>query len=291
MNAHANSQWSFLVPDCKPICPSASDRSFTSPLYPWRRILRVLCSKLKLVESFDYKRLARGTPGYVGADLTALTASAGVIAIKRIFEPATTIAQPDQDNMMLDEDAPAEAELPEKGVQHLAPSSVALIDMFANLPEHFTTLPIINFLRRNPHKLTAQQLERIRINQNDFNEALGDFQPSCKREGFSTIPDTTWAQIGAMKSVRDEMNISIIQPIRHPELFEKMGLSSSFGVLLWGPPGCGKTLLAKAVANESQANFISVKGPELLNKVMSWFYQYLLRPMRCVNMLLTRAFV
>jgi hypothetical protein len=61
--------------------------------------------------------------------------------------------------------------------------------------------------------------------------------------------------------------MAIVQPIRHPELFEAVGIANPCGVLLWGPPGCGKTLLAKAVANESRANFISVKGPELLNKV------------------------
>ncbi|KAG0140528.1 hypothetical protein CROQUDRAFT_53099 [Cronartium quercuum f. sp. fusiforme G11] len=238
------------------------------------QILRVLCSKLKLVESFDYKRLARATPGYVGADLTALTASAGVIAIKRVFEDVVTPNQPDGDTMMTDDpdvcdiDAPLESaqlathEL-EQPDQLPAESSN---DMFGNLPEHLSNLPIINFLRKNPRQLSPQQLERIRINQTDFHQALDNFQPSCKREGFSTIPDTTWAQIGAMKSVRDEMNISIVQPIKHSEVFEKLGISSSFGILLWGPPGCGKTLLAKAVANESQANFISVKGPELLNK-------------------------
>jgi len=61
--------------------------------------------------------------------------------------------------------------------------------------------------------------------------------------------------------------MSIVQPIKRPELFQAVGIEAPCGVLLWGPPGCGKTLLAKAVANESRANFISVKGPELLNKV------------------------
>ncbi|KAA1107003.1 hypothetical protein PGTUg99_022616 [Puccinia graminis f. sp. tritici] len=232
------------------------------------QILRVLCSKLKLVDSFDYKQLARSTPGYVGADLTALTASAGVIAIKRIFEPDTKPDKLPDDKMIIDlTDSPAkedllvvETDVPNQ--EQEAPPA----DIFENLPSHLLSLPIINFLRSNPRKLNSQQLDRIRINQLDFERALNELQPSCKREGFSTIPDTTWSQIGAMHSVRDELNISIIQPIRYPEMFEKIGISSSFGVLLWGPPGCGKTLVAKAVANESQANFISVKGPELLNK-------------------------
>ena len=99
--------------------------------------------------------------------------------------------------------------------------------------------------------------------------ALKQVQPSSKREGFATVPDVTvtWADIGALHSIREELHMAIVQPIRHPELFSAVGIEAPCGVLLWGPPGCVKTLLPKAVANESQANFISVKGPELLNKV------------------------
>ncbi len=91
-------------------------------------------------------------------------------------------------------------------------------------------------------------------------------QPSSKREGFATVPDVSWADVGALHETRDELCMAIVEPIKRPELFRAVGVSASSGVLLWGPPGCGKTLLAKAVANESRANFISVKGPELLNK-------------------------
>ncbi|CAJ0642781.1 5060_t:CDS:2, partial [Entrophospora sp. SA101] len=70
----------------------------------------------------------------------------------------------------------------------------------------------------------------------------------------------------ALKFVRDELRMAIVEPIKHPEYFQQVGIMVPTGVLLWGPPGCGKTLLAKAVANESHINFISVKGPELLNK-------------------------
>ncbi|KAH0146532.1 AAA-domain-containing protein, partial [Aureobasidium melanogenum] len=90
--------------------------------------------------------------------------------------------------------------------------------------------------------------------------------PSSKREGFATIPDTTWEDIGALTSVREELQTAIVEPIKSPDLYAAVGISAPTGVLLWGPPGCGKTLLAKAVAAESKANFISVKGPELLNK-------------------------
>jgi len=100
----------------------------------------------------------------------------------------------------------------------------------------------------------------------DFLAAIPHVQPSSKREGFTTVPDVSWDDIGALASIREELTLSVLEPISHPEKFEALGLPLPAGVLLYGPPGCGKTLLAKAIANESGANFISVKGPELLDK-------------------------
>ncbi|GCA62428.1 hypothetical protein KIPB_003485 [Kipferlia bialata] len=100
----------------------------------------------------------------------------------------------------------------------------------------------------------------------DYVDALKEVQPAAKREGFVTVPDVTWADIGALSHVREELEMSVLEPIRNPADFERMGISVQSGVLLYGPPGCGKTLLAKAIANSTGANFISIKGPELLNK-------------------------
>lgn len=115
-------------------------------------------------------------------------------------------------------------------------------------------------------KISDEQLSRLSVEMHDFEQALKKVQPSSKREGFVTVPNTTWNDIGALKSVREKLRVSVVEPIRNPQLFKTMGLSMPAGVLLYGPPGCGKTLLAKAVSNESRANFISIKGPELLNK-------------------------
>lgn len=90
--------------------------------------------------------------------------------------------------------------------------------------------------------------------------------PSSKREGFATVPNVSWKDVGAHQSLREELQVAIVEPIKDPDMYATIGIDSPTGVLLWGPPGCGKTLLAKAVAAESQANFISVKGPELLSK-------------------------
>lgn len=105
----------------------------------------------------------------------------------------------------------------------------------------------------------------ISIEMSDLLAATKAIQPSSKREGFATVPDVTWDDVGALSTIRHELQMSILAPIRYQADVAKLGLSLSAGILLCGPPGCGKTLLAKAIANESGINFISVKGPELLN--------------------------
>mmetsp|Transcript_11754 Transcript_11754/g.33767 ORF Transcript_11754/g.33767 Transcript_11754/m.33767 type:complete len:840 (-) Transcript_11754:1601-4120(-) len=114
--------------------------------------------------------------------------------------------------------------------------------------------------------LSAEEMESLHITMQDFLDAIPKVQPSSKREGFATVPGVSWDDIGALRSVREELTLSVLEPIRNPEKFQALGIPLPAGVMLYGPPGCGKTLLAKAIANESGANFISVKGPELLDK-------------------------
>ena len=109
------------------------------------------------------------------------------------------------------------------------------------------------------------ELEKLYIENQDWQVALKIVQPSAKREGFVTVPDVSWNDVGAMEAVREELQLAILAPVNHKEQFDSLGLPNSSGVLLVGPPGCGKTLVAKAIANEAGINFISVKGPELIN--------------------------
>jgi len=231
------------------------------------RILKVLCSKLRLEGDFDFTSLAKATPGYVGADLAALTGAAGIIAVKRIFQQLSdgTLVLPDGQSH-----APAASTMDvDDGSMTVDGNAVSASTLFGGLTSQFSSHSIAHFLIAHPEPLTEEQLGPICITSNDFTLALKQVQPSSKREGFATVPDVTWADIGALHGTREELQMAIVQPIKRPELFSSVGITAASGVLLWGPPGCGKTLLAKAVANESRANFISVKGPELLNKVKS----------------------
>ena len=118
---------------------------------------------------------------------------------------------------------------------------------------------------KETRSIEDSELEKLYIEDQDWKTALKIVQPSAKREGFVTVPDVTWADVGALEAVREELQLAILAPVNHKEQFDSLGLPSSSGVLLVGPPGCGKTLVAKAIANEAGINFISVKGPELIN--------------------------
>ena len=116
--------------------------------------------------------------------------------------------------------------------------------------------------------IDAEILNSMCVTNDHFSTALGISNPSALRETVVEVPNVTWEDIGGLENVKRELQEVVQYPVEHPEKFEKFGMSPSKGVLFYGPPGCGKTLLAKAIANECQANFISVKGPELLTM---WF--------------------
>ena len=116
--------------------------------------------------------------------------------------------------------------------------------------------------------IDAEILDSMSVTQENFRHALTVANPSSLRETTVEVPNITWDDIGGLTQTKNELRELVQYPVEHPEKFEKFGMAPSKGVLFYGPPGCGKTLLAKAVANECQANFISIKGPELLTM---WF--------------------
>lgn len=117
-------------------------------------------------------------------------------------------------------------------------------------------------------KIPAEVLASMSVTMEHFRTALSQSNPSALRETVVEVPTVTWDDIGGLNEVKRELKEMVQYPIQYPELYKQFGLNPSRGVLLYGPPGCGKTMLAKAIANECQSNFICVKGPELLTM---WF--------------------
>ncbi|KAK1253901.1 hypothetical protein MKX07_001978 [Trichoderma sp. CBMAI-0711] len=195
-------------------------------------ILKVVTREKILADSLDLEEVAKMTHGFVGADIIILTTLAEQAAQERVLNSE----DPDGRQLEILTRPPRRDQM-----------EVSDISLDLKQPA-FETLPI--------EPLTLD----------DFRLAVKGFTPSLRREGFTVIPSVTWDQVGALERVREQLHMSIIGPIKNPELYQEFGLRRPAGALLWGPPGCGKTLVAQAVANEAQASFILINGPELLNK-------------------------
>ncbi|CAO4366199.1 unnamed protein product [Caenorhabditis nigoni] len=198
------------------------------------KILEKIC-RVNLGDDVTLKMIAKLTPGYVGADLQALIREAAKVAIDRVFD---TIVSKNEGHKKL---------------------------TVEQIKEELGR--VLAWLQGEDDPSALSELNGgLRISFEDFERALSTIQPAAKREGFATVPDVSWEDIGALVEVRKQLEWSILYPIKRADDFAALGIDSRpQGILLCGPPGCGKTLLAKAVANETGMNFISVKGPELLN--------------------------
>src|SRR3989339_324413 len=126
--------------------------------------------------------------------------------------------------------------------------------------------PNLKKFKNLDEKLPAEELDKIKVYRNDFIEALKQIEPSAMREVLIKKPNVHWTDVGGLKEAKDKLRELVELPLLRPELYRAAGIKPSKGVLLYGLPGTGKTLLAKAVATEANANFISVKGPELISK-------------------------
>ena len=123
-------------------------------------------------------------------------------------------------------------------------------------------LPEIDLDEPLPPKL----LQEMKVTNDDFKEALKDVEPSALREVMIEVPKVSWEEVGGLKDVKQQLKEAIEWPLTNSAGFDRLGIRPPRGVLLYGPPGTGKTLLAKAIATESEANFIAIKGPEVMSK-------------------------
>ncbi len=119
---------------------------------------------------------------------------------------------------------------------------------------------------KEEEQLPENLLEKLSVTQKDFEYALKMVEPSAMREVMIEVPNVKWVDIGGLEKVKQDLQEAVEWPLKNPKDFERLGITPPRGILLYGPPGCGKTMLAKAVATESNANFISVKGPQLFSK-------------------------
>ncbi|MCS7146343.1 MAG: CDC48 family AAA ATPase [Nitrososphaerota archaeon] len=124
-------------------------------------------------------------------------------------------------------------------------------------------LPSIDF---NEERISPEILNSLEVTMKDFHEAYREITPTALREVEIETPTVRWEDVGGLSDVKQRLVEAIEWPLKYPEKFEKLGIRPPKGILLYGPPGCGKTLLAKAIATESEANFVTIKGPEIYSK-------------------------
>lgn len=206
------------------------------------RILQLMTAPLRLGDCVDLRAVGQSTPGFVGADLRALVREAGMLAVSRI------VATGDSEQY-----------------SSVEGNTEQQMEVMLDGQEEVRSTPVSVLESEIDSTVTAVIPPDWCVTMDDLSSAAKRVQPAAQREGFATVPDVSWDDVGALAAVRQELQHNVLEPIAHPERFRRLGLDVPAGVLFFGPPGCGKTLLAKALANESGANFISVKGPELLN--------------------------
>jgi len=124
-------------------------------------------------------------------------------------------------------------------------------------------MPEINL---EEERVPPEILDKMVVNEDDFLSAYREITPTAMREVYVEVPSVRWKEVGGLEEIKNELAQSVEWPLKKPEVFKRMGITPPRGILLYGPPGCGKTLLARAVATESEANFIAVKGPEIFSK-------------------------
>lgn len=206
-------------------------------------ILKVKTRHVSLCPDVDLKAIADECHGFVGADISQLCTEAALMCVKdAVNKRQAALLKKKAGGEATEVDIPSEEDVE------------AALDLIST-----------ELLDEN-----SKARAMLRVRHDHFLRALKTCNPSSLRESAVEVPDVTWMDVGGLEDVKLELKETVEYPVQFATLYQDFGLPPSRGVLFYGPPGCGKTLIAKAVANECGANFISVKGPELLTM---WFGQ------------------
>lgn len=226
-------------------------------------ILRGMTKNLDLAGDVDIKRLSQMTPGFVAADLESLVREAEENKRERVLQECESLLDSQQQSQLQSRSGQNGAASDDVEMHDSEEQPDEQSQPGENLGRRFMTM--YKLLKGDSELSEAVKDSKEQTTMADFLYAVSQVQASTTREGFTTVPNVPWSAVGAYHEVREALQQAVISRIMKPEIRRKVGQTPP-GVLLYGPPGCGKTLLAKAVASASHANFISVKGPELLNK-------------------------
>ncbi|KAJ7406757.1 spermatogenesis associated 5 [Willisornis vidua] len=233
--------------------PNAQDR-----LDILQKLLKKVPHSLTEVE---LAQLADSAHGYVGADLAALCKEADenlVAGVRELFAPGSCCSV---------ELGELESTGPGTGKCPLASGTGIALENYPWIVQPgFSLYALRRALGKSPNLSDTEVAGSVMIAFNDFLQGMNDVRPSAMREVAIDVPKVSWSDIGGLEDVKLKLKQAVEWPLKHPESFIRMGIQPPKGVLLYGPPGCSKTMIAKALAHESGLNFLAVKGPELMNK-------------------------
>ncbi|KAG0036591.1 spermatogenesis associated protein 5 [Podila clonocystis] len=219
--------------------PGRFDREIEIGIPDSRARCEILTALLKKIPNTltpaEIDHLASISHGYVGADLAAVCREAGLKTINRIMGKRHPFFAQDGGE-----------------------AASALQDQFRAMS--------VSGAKRDDPSTEEQGLEELLVSAQDMKLAMTDVKPSAMREVMIEVPKVLWSDIGGQAEIKQKLKESVEWPLQHPEAFIRMGIRPPKGILLYGPPGCSKTLMAKALATQAGLNFIAVKGPELFSK-------------------------
>lgn len=240
-----------------------------------KEILKIHTRNTPLSEDVNLDELADKTYGYVGADLAALSREAAMSVIRRNMEeikskeeylPKITEVAKEYNIRNQKELLNAIKTVSEK-LQKAEKEAGKAKSMFKRgNPEEEESERQAEIKKLSETLNALEIIKRLYVNMNDFNSARLFVQPSAMREVMIEVPKVKWSDVGGMEEVKQSLKEAVEWPLENQESFKRLGIRPARGILLYGPPGCGKTYIVKALANEAGVNFITVKGPEIMSK-------------------------